>query len=88
MLLGAVGYDSTIEGFVGAGWNLKVASMASKAGLLNDLKGFVGSEYITREAAAQMALNTLKATLVEYDGTTIDVSTGDASVSIGNTKNS
>ena len=86
MLLGAVGYDSTIEGFVGAGWNLKVASMASKAGLLNDLKGFVGSDYITRETAAQMALNTIKATLVEYDGTTIDVSTGDASVSIGNTK--
>ncbi len=86
MLLGAVGYDSTIEGFVGAGWNLKVASMASKAGLLNDLKGFVGSDYITRETAAQMALNTLKATLVEYDGTTIDVSTGDASVSIDNTK--
>ena len=86
MLLGAVGYDSTIEGFVGAGWNLKVASMASKAGLLNNLQSFVGSESITREAAAQMALNTLKATLVEYDGTTIDVSTGDASVSIGNTK--
>ncbi len=86
MLLGAVGYDSTIEGFVGAGWNLKVASMASKAGLLNNLQSFVGSESITREAAAQMALNTIKATLVEYDGTTIDVSTGDASVSIGNTK--
>ena len=86
MLLGAVGYDADIEGFVGAGWNLKVAAMASKAGLLNDLTGFVGSEAVTREAAAQMALNTIKATLVEYEGTTIDVSTGDANVSIGNTQ--
>ena len=86
MLLGALGYKADVEGFVGAGWNLKVAAMASKAGLLNDLTGFVGSEAVTREVAAQMALNTVKATLVEYDGTTIDVSTGDANVSIGNTQ--
>lgn len=86
MLLGALGYKADVEGFVGAGWNLKVAAMASKAGLLNDLQGFVGSEPITREEAAQMALNTLKATLVEYNGTTIDVSSGDANVTIGNTQ--
>lgn len=86
MLLGALGYKADVEGFVGAGWNLKVAAMASKAGLLNDLQSFVGSEPITREEAAQMALNTLKATLVEYNGTTIDVSSGDANVTIGNTQ--
>lgn len=86
MLLGALGYKADVEGFVGAGWNLKVAAMASKAGLLNDLQSFVGSEPITREEAAQMALNTVKATLVEYNGTTIDVSSGDANVTIGNTQ--
>ena len=84
MLLGALGYSSKIEGFTGTGWNMKVASLANKAGLLNGIASFGGNTAVTREVACQLALNTLKATTVEYKGTTGSVVIGDTTVNLGN----
>ena len=86
MLLTALGYDAEIEGFVGAGWNLKVAAMASRAGILSDISDFIGTSAVTREQAAQMALSTLKAIKVEYVGNDVTVSGPDIDVTVGNNK--
>ena len=86
MLLVALGYDAKIEGFVGSDWSINVSAKASQVGLLNGLD--VGANAtLTREQAAKMCLNTLKAPLVEYDtkGTTVTVG-GDASVTVGASK--
>ncbi len=83
MLLGALGYKGNIEGFSGSGWTMKVASVGSVAGLYNDfVTPFQGNAGVTREQACQLALNTLKATEVEYKGNNINVTTGDANVSV------
>ena len=86
MLLTALGYDAEIEGFVGAGWNLKVAAMASRSGILSDISDFIGTGAVTREQAAQMALSTLKAIQVEYVGNSVEVSGSDINVSVGNNR--
>ena len=86
MLLVALGYDAKIEGFVGNDWSINVSAKANQVGLLNGLD--VGANAtLTREQAAKMCLNTLKAPLVEYDtkGTTVTVG-GDASVTVGASK--
>ena len=66
MLLGALGYDSTIEGYTGTNWTVNVAGRAYEIGLTDGNDNFVGSKACTREEAALYAVNTLKATLVEY----------------------
>ena len=86
MLLVALGYDAKIEGFVGNDWSINVSAKANQVGLLSGLD--VGANAtLTREQAAKMCLNTLKAPLVEYDtkGTTVTVG-GDASVTVGASK--
>ena len=77
MLLGAVGYKSDIEGFTGTGWTMNVARIGNEAHLFNRLD-FVGADAVTRDAACQLALNTLKATMVEYTGgVNINTAAGD-----------
>lgn len=86
MLLGALGYDGKIEGFTGSGWTMNVAKLGNVAGLFDDFKtSFQGNDGVTREAACLLALNTLKATEVEYSGGT-NVVAGDASVVINATR--
>ena len=82
MLLGALGYKSDVEKFTGDGWTMNVASVGSVAGLFKGISSFSGNTAVTREVACQMALNTLKATEVEYKGNNISVTTGAANVSI------
>ena len=65
MLLGAVGYKSNIEGFVDTGWTMNVARIGNVAGLFDRLN-FDGAKAVTRDEACQLALNTLKATMVDY----------------------
>lgn len=84
MLLGALGYKGDIEGFSGSGWTMKVASVGSVAGLYNDfITPFQGNDGVTREQACQLALNTLKATKVEYKGNDVSVSGKDFNVVVG-----
>ena len=75
MLLGALGYDSKIEGYVGDNWTIAVAKQAKNNDLFKGNDNFVGSQAVTRQEACLYALNTLKAREVEYDdkGTTISI---------------
>jgi len=67
MLLGALGYDATIEGFTGTNWAVNVAKLASNLGLTSGNDNFVGTKAASREEACLYAFNTLFATMVDYD---------------------
>ncbi len=72
MLLTAIGYDSKTEGFTGSSWTINVATMGMEVGLHNGLEKMFGSAELSRQEAAQMALNCVKAPLVQYNkGTTV-----------------
>lgn len=77
MLLGALGYKSDVEGFTGTGWTMNVARLGNEADLFNRIE-FDGAASVNREEACQLALNTLKATMVEYTGgVNINTASGD-----------
>ena len=91
MLLGALGYDATLEGYTGANWSINVAKQALHIGLDDNLETkegavFNGLKAVTREEACLYAFNTLQADLVEYNqrvttnvnGTEITLSSGGA----------
>ena len=74
MLLGALGYDSSVERYTGANWTVAVVKQAVGIGLDDGNDEFVGSKAVTREEAALYAFNMLQATMVEYDAkTTFDM---------------
>ena len=86
MLLGALGYDASIEGYTGANWSINVAKQALAIGLNKSLEGdFNGIKAVNREEAALYAFNTLKSDLVEYD-TTISTTINGQTVTIGNSQ--
>ena len=66
MLLGALGYDATIEKFTGNNYTVQVAKLATNLKLTKGNGSFVGTKAMTREEACLYAFNTLKATMVEY----------------------
>ena len=67
MLLGALGYDASIEGYTGSNWSIQVAKRALNIGLDKGLEGdFAGTDTLTREEACLYAFNTLKADMVQY----------------------
>ena len=82
MLLTAIGYDSQIEKFVGAGWTIPVASIGMEVGLHDGLEKMFGSAELSRQEAAQMALNAIEAPLVEYDKQA-NITVNGAEVSVG-----
>ena len=67
MLLGALGYDGSIEGFTGGNWTVNVAKLASSLGLMKGNDNFVGTNAMTREEACLYAFNTMQTTMVEYE---------------------
>ena len=73
-LLVALGYDPKIENLEGNTWAINTSKLATTAGLTDGVGAL--SIPMTREAAAQMAFNTLTATLVDYKGGT-DITTPD-----------
>ena len=74
MLLGALGYDSEIEGYTGSNWSIAVGKRALGIDLDDGNDNFVGTAAVTREEACLYAFNTLKATMVEYkDNSTVTV---------------
>ena len=79
MLLGALGYDGSIEGYTGANWSINVAKQALALELEDGNDNFVGTKAMTREEACLYAFNTLKATMVEY-GNKTQVIVGDVTV--------
>ena len=82
VLLTALGYDADTEGLVGTTWSVNTSALATEVGLDNGIEDLVWSAAITREEAAQMALNTIKAPLVAYEGG-VTVIVGDTPVSFG-----
>jgi len=88
MLLGALGYDGVQEGFTGSGWTMNVAKLGNTSGLFNDFAtAFSGNAGVTREQACLLALNTLKATEVQYaGGTNITTTTGNATTNVSTQK--
>ncbi len=85
MLLGALGYDATIEGYTGANWSVNVAKQALGIELDDGNDNFVGIQAVTREEAALYSFNTLKADMVDYQSKT-EVQVNGATVTIGNSK--
>ncbi|SFP50608.1 S-layer homology domain-containing protein [Oscillibacter sp. PC13] len=85
MLLGGLGYDAQIEGFVGGNWSVQVAKTALGNKLTSGNDDFVGTKTVNREEACLYTFNTLKADMVEYDSKT-SVNVNGAEVVIGNTK--
>ena len=68
MLLGALGYDATREGYTGANWSINVAKQALNIGLADGLNGdFNGVKAVTREEACLYAFNMIQADIVEYE---------------------
>ena len=78
MLMVALGYNAERENYVGNNWEINVSAAAIAVGVAP--KGLVLSNELSRQDAAQMAYNTLTATMVEYlnDNTII---IGDTTVS-------
>ena len=68
MLLGALGYDASREGYTGPNWSIAVGKRALNAGLADGLVGdFNGVKAVTREEACLYAFNMLQADMVEYE---------------------
>ena len=68
MLLGALGYDATREGYTGGNWSINVAKQALNIGLADGLDGnFNGVKAVTREEACLYAFNMIQADIVEYE---------------------
>ena len=82
MLLCALGYDATIEEMTGASWTIKVAKLMEKNSISKGTSK-LGAAVLTREEAAQYALNALKATCVEYDEKGSTITAGDVTIITG-----
>ena len=83
MLLTAMGYDSKIEGFTGTNWTVNVARRAIENGLTKGNDKFVGTALATREEACLYAVNTIKATLVEYETKGSQITINGATIATG-----
>lgn len=97
MLLVALGYDAKIEGLEGSSWAINTATLAlGDADLDKGIESLSLSAILTREQAAQMAFNAMKADLVKYankgtniklsDGTTVVVGATPAATYANNSK--
>ena len=66
MLLVSLGYKSDLEGFTGNSWATNVNVRAAQKGLYKGLESMDTNAALTRDNAAQMIWNALKAYEVEY----------------------
>ena len=66
MLLVELGYDAKAEKMEGIDWAINTSKLMAKAKLMDGIDGSV-NQVITREQAAKMSLNALKAPTVVYD---------------------
>lgn len=84
MALCAMGYDSKNAGFEGSAWSKNVNTAAGKAKLYKEVTQS-GNATITRQNAAQILLNALKAETVEEKTSDINISINGTSIT-GETK--
>ena len=64
MLLGAIGYNSAVQGYTGADWAINVTRDAQISGFYDQLKGLSSAKALTRDEAAQMIYNAVQAPTV------------------------
>ena len=83
MLLGALGYNAKNEGIGGEGWEIATTKLAMKAGVASaeDL-----TATFNRDMAAKLALNALKADVVEYATNGTNITIGDTTINTGASK--
>ena len=88
MLLVALGYDAKIEKLEGPAWAINTATLAlsDDVDLDNGMEDVSLSAPLTREQAAQMAFNTFKATMVEYETKGDNITIGDVTINTGASK--
>ena len=88
MLLVALGYDAKVEKLVGNSWAINTSKLAlgDDVDLDKGMEKLSLSDNLTREQAAQMAFNAMKATLVEYEDRGGDITIGDIPIHIGASK--
>ena len=86
MLLVCLGYDATTENLTGADWQINTSKLMASAKLLKGLDSVKANDVITREQAAQMMLNAIKAPTVEYDTKGSTITIGDTVIGIGGSK--
>ena len=82
MLLVELGYDAKAAGMVGAVWAINTSKLIATTGLMNGIDGSV-NQVITREKAAQMALNALKTPTVEYTTKGSNITVNGAEINFG-----
>ena len=86
MLLVELGYDAKAEGMVGTDWAINTSKLMASAKLLKGLDSVKANDVITREQAAQMMLNAIKAPTVEYDTKGSTITIGGTVIGIGGSK--
>ena len=69
MVLVVLGYDQNKEGLVGSSWAVNTLELAKAKGLMDGLDNFDSNAALTRDQAAQIMLNALKAEKVVYGQT-------------------
>lgn len=67
MLLVAIGYDASAEGFTGASWAINVNVRANQKDLFDELATLNPSAGLSRDNAAQMVYNAISALMVKYE---------------------
>lgn len=74
MVLGALGYNSQNEGFIGTTWAGKVLDVANDTDILKNTDNVASAANATRQIIAQMLVNALEENTVRYvGGSTITV---------------
>ena len=85
MMMKALGYFQFAKDF-GTDWQVATIKQASNIGLYDGIDS-ARNAAMTRNEVAQLALNTLKTTMVESDGSSTDITLpGDITISTGGTK--
>ena len=82
MLLVELGYDAKAEKMEGIDWAINTSKLMAKAKLMDGIDGSV-NQVITREQAAKMSLNALKAPTVIYDTKGSSVIVNGAEINFG-----
>ena len=82
MLLVELGYDAKAEKMEGIDWAINTSKLMAKAKLMDGIDGSV-NQVLTREQAAKMSLNALKAPTVTYDTKGSSVTVNGAEINFG-----
>ena len=82
MLLVELGYDAKAEKMEGIDWAINTSRLMAKAKLMDGIDGSV-NQVITREQAAKMSLNALKAPTVVYDTKGSSLTVNGAEINFG-----